>query len=426
MKRFWKKAAGLLLALCVLLSCSALSVPAGARPLAKTELGDFADIPKEPWYRNYLEAAVRLGLFQGTSASTFAPDRPITWAEAVTVLGRLAEISSATSQERIPEAEKPPFPNVPLGRYYTKYAAWAKEKGFLDDITKGEFQPDDPVTQQELAGLFANFLKGWDRYEPLEDVDLTGVVSWLREPVRSISGYRIFPKERWDPQRAAQRSQCAAFFVRLYESITLLSDVMDPDRKYSYQVPGGSGSFHILSQSSEDLYYELIEDQAAYEELLGRVSQSAELVFRNDTASPPERVFQNGWKYAAIELQAAGSPQFTSILSHCFYMDGSGSVIFRCEDLGGGDPQDLTGFVFLIQVPGDTLDLCVTRQYPTEDYNGVPLPSDYPAFGYVSIGDASRWDDPLFDPTLSQPEESPPVQPEPDLSDEAQTETVQP
>lgn len=396
MKRVWRKWTALLLAICVL-TVGACLLPQGARArVVRVACEDFSDVPQDTWYRNYLDAAVRLGLFQGTSETTFTPGRPIFWKEAVTVLGRLAEMQGGASPEGIPEPEKAPFDNVPLGRYYTKYVAWAKEQGFLTGITQGKFQPAGRVTQQELAVLLANFLEGWDRYDPLEDVDLTGVSDWAADAVRAISGYDIFPENHWNPQAPALREECAAFFVRLYERLSGAGERMDSFRKYRYAIKDAEEDigerFHILSETCADgLYYEFLETPESYYAAEERASQYG-VSLEQEPVPAVEQVFENGWKFMAVELQAAGSPKFEA--EHCnrFFVDGGGSLDFCCSGLGGGDPEDVTGYVFFFEVPGDTLGMSLYRFLFTEDYNGIPLDPSYPSFPSLDVGDTGRWE----------------------------------
>ncbi len=416
MKRILKRLGGLLLAVCVLAAGTGVLPTEAHAAVAAVDCGDFADLSPNLWYSNYVDAAVRLQLFYGTSRTTFAPDRAITRGEAVTVLGRLAEQCGGAAPEGIPEVETVPFKDVSPKRYYAKYVAWAKEQNILSGADGVEFQPDRPVTQQELAVLFAKFLEGWNRYEPLEDVDLTGVSDWAPESVRAVSGYDIFPQNRGGPQAAAYRLECAAFFVRLYEGLAYTNDTFIPYRKYAYTRPGGNAAgqerFHILSEAcSEDVYYEFVENEADYEKVLEKAGHYGELTEWDETASSPAQVFADGWKFIAIELQAVASPDFTAFHNHRFFSEQSGDVDFCCENPGGGASSDITGYVFLVQVPGDTLDINIYRQFRTGEYKGVPLPADYPVFGILVAGDASRWEETEQEPA---PVESRPASPEDD------------
>lgn len=53
-------------------------------------LHPFTDVPKNAYYYDAVEWAAFNGITNGTSESTFSPDRPITRAEAVTMLWRMA------------------------------------------------------------------------------------------------------------------------------------------------------------------------------------------------------------------------------------------------------------------------------------------------------------------------------------------------
>lgn len=86
----------------------------------------FPDVPANSYYVDAVSWAVGLGITNGTSTTTFSPDRICTRAEVVTFLWR-----AAGSPE--PKSSYNPFSDVPYGQYYTKAVLWAVE----NEITKG-------------------------------------------------------------------------------------------------------------------------------------------------------------------------------------------------------------------------------------------------------------------------------------------------
>lgn len=63
-------------------------------PAYAADTGRFADVPETYSGHDEIEQAVELGLFTGTSATTFSPDGPMTRAMFAAVLSRLAGAST--------------------------------------------------------------------------------------------------------------------------------------------------------------------------------------------------------------------------------------------------------------------------------------------------------------------------------------------
>lgn len=109
----------------------------------------YADAPKSAWYYAELQAAVQLGIAQGTSDTSFEPNRPVSRQEAAVLLARTLKLSlpaiggSATygyaDASAIADWAGPAV--LRLGRL-----------GLMQG-DGGRFRPADPITRQEAAVL---------------------------------------------------------------------------------------------------------------------------------------------------------------------------------------------------------------------------------------------------------------------------------
>ena len=84
----------------------------------------------------------------GTSARTFAPDRPVTRAMLVTILWRLAGE---------PYGRVSPFEDVLPGSWYAQVVSWAYDKGIVTGVTATSFQPGAPVTREQLCAILCRY-----------------------------------------------------------------------------------------------------------------------------------------------------------------------------------------------------------------------------------------------------------------------------
>ena len=108
----------------------------------------FADLTSGSWYYGGVRYALENGLMTGTSARTFAPDRPVTRAMLVTILWRLAGE---------PYGRVSPFEDVLPGSWYAQAVSWAYDKGIVTGVTATSFQPCAPVTREQLCAILCRY-----------------------------------------------------------------------------------------------------------------------------------------------------------------------------------------------------------------------------------------------------------------------------
>ena len=109
-------------------------------PTALAAGGIFSDVPNGAWYADAVDYVYEHGIMNGTSATTFSPNTPMTRAMLVTVLHRAAGSPSAATGTA--------FSDVPSGAYYTDAVAWASANGIVTGYGNGRFGSMTPVTPQ--------------------------------------------------------------------------------------------------------------------------------------------------------------------------------------------------------------------------------------------------------------------------------------
>ena len=98
------------------------------------------------WAQEYIERCVEQELFNGISETRFDPDGIMTRAMFVTVLGRLEGVDAEnwSGDERF-------FADVDPQAYYAPYVAWAVCSGMVNGMTPTTFEPDTPITREQIA-----------------------------------------------------------------------------------------------------------------------------------------------------------------------------------------------------------------------------------------------------------------------------------
>lgn len=119
----------------------------------------FTDCPYS-WYHEPIDYVFAFGLMNGVSATAFEPNETMTRAMMVTVLYRM---------EGEPEVSGPSgFTDVPSGQWYSDAIAWAKEMQVVNGVGNGKFEPESPVTREQIATILWRYLG-----EQEADVDLS-------------------------------------------------------------------------------------------------------------------------------------------------------------------------------------------------------------------------------------------------------------
>ena len=109
---------------------------------AATGPNPFADVSSGAYYREAVLWAVEKGITQGTSATTFSPDAPVTRAQAVTFQWRAAGAPAAAGGN---------LQDMAADAYYADAVAWAVANGITQGTSPTTFSPDEPVTRAQAV-----------------------------------------------------------------------------------------------------------------------------------------------------------------------------------------------------------------------------------------------------------------------------------
>ena len=173
----------------------------------------FTDLTSGSWYYGGVRCALENGLMTGTSARTFAPDRPVTRAMLVTILWRLAGE---------PYGRVSPFEDVLPGSWYAQAVSWAYDKGIVTGVTATSFQPGAPVTREQLCAILCRYAaltgKNTAAYAPLDAyTDRAQVSAYAEASVRWALQAGLLTgvgDGRLAPRSGATRAQLAVLLQR--------------------------------------------------------------------------------------------------------------------------------------------------------------------------------------------------------------------
>ena len=196
----------------------------GERPFAaeksSVRTGDplpFTDITEADWFYDEVYYVWANGLMIGDSDTTFGPNGTTTRAQVVTILYRL-EGEPDLSGENLGY----PYEDVPADTWYTDAVYWARLNGIVYGTSDTQFDPDDPITREQLAAMLYRYaqFKGCDM---TATGDLSGfadgdtVSGWAEEAMSWSVGAGLIQGDEngLTPTATATRAQVAAILQRL-------------------------------------------------------------------------------------------------------------------------------------------------------------------------------------------------------------------
>lgn len=176
------------------------------------EQSTFKDISGH-WAEEEILGAALKGLINGTSESTFEPDRYITRAEFAAVAVRAMGLE--------PQKYSGTFSDISGDEWYADIIYAAFGAGLIKGYDDGNFYPNSKISRQETAMVIAAMLKDDDKeITGVEFTDGESIAPWAVDAVLKTVSAGIFKgdeQERFNPEKPLTRAEAAAVFYRMVQ-----------------------------------------------------------------------------------------------------------------------------------------------------------------------------------------------------------------
>ncbi len=182
----------------------------------------FNDVPRNAWYKIYIDFSITINIFTGTSATTFSPDMSMNRAMLVTVLWRLEGSPTVNC--------KLPFSDVNSSTWYTDAVKWAYSYGIVKGTSNTTFSPNMNITREQIATILYRYasetksLNLGERHNlySFSDGYKTNDFAWdalsWATAVEIINGANYGNGIVLDPQGVATRAQVAKILTVFYNN----------------------------------------------------------------------------------------------------------------------------------------------------------------------------------------------------------------
>ena len=172
------------------------------------QLLPYDDLRPGAWYYSEIRSALEQGLFRGVSHTTFAPDMPMTRAMVVQALYNTEKNAAEQNKE---------FSDVLPGSWYYEAVTWAASCNVVNGTSELYFEPDRPMSRQELATIlwrYAGKPAANEGNMDFSDSELIAVfareaMTWMVE-----KGYLQGANGKLQPQKTATRAETAVLLQR--------------------------------------------------------------------------------------------------------------------------------------------------------------------------------------------------------------------
>ncbi|NLA48954.1 MAG: S-layer homology domain-containing protein, partial [Bacteroidales bacterium] len=170
------------------------------------------------WAKDDIDFSSARLLYHGVTPNLFAPESAMTRGMFVAVIGRMYGVDAGKYTDSR-------FTDVEQELYYAPFIQWAAEEGIVFGVSASSFEPERPVTRQEMAAIMQRFMDYLEiNLTNTSDIfaDDEQISDWARENVYMMRGTGIMngrSDNKFVPHANSTRAEVAVVFKRLIEHI---------------------------------------------------------------------------------------------------------------------------------------------------------------------------------------------------------------
>ncbi len=163
------------------------------------------------WAKEAIHYAVNKGYFKDIAElNNFMPDKNLTRAEFVTILGRVANVDTSKYKDKI-------FKDTDTNKFYAPYITWAYKNKIASGFGDGKFMPDKELSREEMCAFLSRFNKVNKLKNKKEDINIAfkdgkNISEWAKASVEEMVKLGLIKgmnDGRFVPQGNLTRAQIA-------------------------------------------------------------------------------------------------------------------------------------------------------------------------------------------------------------------------
>ena len=200
----------------------------------------FTDIDQSAWYHDGVHYMIENGMMNGVGNGMFEPNGSVTRAMLVTILYRQAGSPKVTGDN--------PFEDVAAGKYYTDAVIWAFQNGIVNGTTPTTFEPEEPVTREQIATILYRQAGS----PAVTETDLSHFLD-----ASDVSSYAA-NAVRWAVSEGVIKGSKIGTVADVYAAVI---DELSPVHATGFEDIDGDGIKELFVQVKiDDIYYQMLFD----------------------------------------------------------------------------------------------------------------------------------------------------------------------
>ena len=207
----------------------------------KPTYSDFTDLDPNGWYHDGINYMIENGMMNGVGDGMFEPNGSVTRAMLVTILYRQAGSPSV-------EGKTNPFIDVKPNKYYTDAVIWAFQNGIVNGTTPTTFEPEEPVTREQIATILYRQAGS----PAVTETDLSHFLD-----ASDVSSYAA-NAVRWAVSEGVIKGSKIGTVADVYAAVI---DELSPVHATGFEDIDGDGIKELFVQVKiDDIYYQMLFD----------------------------------------------------------------------------------------------------------------------------------------------------------------------
>lgn len=215
----------------------------------------FEDVSSDAWYFDAVAYLYDRGSIHGTSLTNFSPDKEITRAEFIKILGATAGVNNTL------DYTLSCFNDVSEDSWYAPYIQWGVNNNITVGKNESEFLPDMFLTREEAATMIyrlGNSIENeeWNSITPNYIInDKTKISSWAFEAVNTLIENNIirgYVDGNFEPDKFITRAEAAQLLSNYLLSDGEIIEVKFNEWDYIIELQGKTDAELLLMGFSEN------------------------------------------------------------------------------------------------------------------------------------------------------------------------------
>jgi len=172
----------------------------------------FADVLDKHWFKADVEDTYNYAFSQGTSATTYEPNKQITRGEFAVMIARALELKPTEETGKFTDTN---------GKWYASEVKALRDAGIVNGFVDGTFGGDKTITRQEAATMLVNMLNyanvDTTPSKQADLIDMDKVGNFAKPSVQFLAEQGVLPgnqNKEFKPLNNLTRSEMAKILVK--------------------------------------------------------------------------------------------------------------------------------------------------------------------------------------------------------------------